>query len=72
MPENQSRSCPTLFVFGALECEPAGKTRITGLGAGMRQLAKTSLANVSVEVIEGANHGYEGREPALFEPFTAG
>ena len=60
-------SCPTLFVFGALECEPAGNQALPVCGAAMRQLAKTSLANVSVEVIEGANHGYEGREPALFD-----
>jgi|TARA_B100000959_G_scaffold187438_1_gene195996 dienelactone hydrolase len=60
-------SCPTLFVFGALECEPDGDQALPVCGAAMRQLTKTDQANVSIEVIEGANHGYEGQQTTLFD-----
>ena len=32
----------------------------------VKRLAALELEHVQVQVIEGANHGYENREPALF------
>lgn len=58
-------SCPTLFVFGAEEC--AGPQLEPTAGLAMRRLKAAHLAHVTVDVIEGANHGYAGREVALFE-----
>jgi pimeloyl-ACP methyl ester carboxylesterase len=58
-------SCPTLFVFGAEEC--CGPQELPLCGAAMRRLKEAAYAHVTVEVIDGANHGYENREMALFE-----
>ena len=49
------------------ECEPDGDQALPVCGAAMRQLTKTDQANVSIEVIEGANHGYEGQQTTLFD-----
>lgn len=57
--------CPTLFVFGAEEC--AGLQVEPLAGVAMRWLRAADLAHVTVDVIEGANHAYAGREAALFE-----
>jgi len=57
--------CPTLFVFGAEECR--GPQELPLCGAAMRRLRETAYTHVTVEVIDGANHGYEHRELALFE-----
>jgi hypothetical protein len=57
--------CPTLFVFGAEEC--AGPQAEPLAGVAMRRLRAADFAHVTVDVIEGANHGYAGREVALFE-----
>ncbi|WP_218673929.1 alpha/beta hydrolase, partial [Candidatus Entotheonella palauensis] len=57
--------CPTLFVFGAEEC--AGPQVEPTAGLAMRQLRAADFAHVTVDVIEGANHAYAGREVALFE-----
>ncbi len=57
--------CPTLFVFGAEEC--AGPQELPLCGAAMRRLRAATYAHATVEVIDGANHGYEGREMELFE-----
>ena len=57
--------CPTLFVFGSEEC--AGPQELPLCGAAMRRLKAVPYAHVTVEVIDGANHGYEGRDVALFE-----
>ena len=58
-------SCPTLFVFGAEEC--AGPQELPLCGAAMRRLRDAAYAHVTVEVVDGANHGYEGRAVELFE-----
>jgi alpha-beta hydrolase superfamily lysophospholipase len=57
--------CPTLFVFGAEEC--AGPQAEPTAGVAMRRLRAANYAHVMVDVIEGANHAYAGREVALFE-----
>jgi hypothetical protein len=57
--------CPTLFIFGAEEC--AGPQVEPTAGVAMRRLRAADLAHVTVDVIEGANHAYAGREVALFE-----
>jgi dienelactone hydrolase len=57
--------CPTLCVFGAEEC--AGPQVEPTAGVAMRRLRAAALAHVTVDVIEGANHAYAGREIALFE-----
>ena len=57
--------CPTLFIFGAEECD--GPQEEPSAGVAMRRLRKAEYAHVSVEVIDGANHAYAGREVTLFE-----
>ena len=57
--------CPTLFVFGSEECR--GPQELPLCGAAMQRLVHAAYAHVTVEVLDGANHGYEGREVALFE-----
>ncbi len=57
--------CPTLFVFGAEEC--AGPQVEPLAGVAMRRLRAADFVHVTVDVIEGANHAYAGREVALFE-----
>ncbi len=57
--------CPTLFVFGAEEC--AGPQVEPTAGLAMRRLRAADFAHVTVREVEGANHGYAGREVALFE-----
>jgi hypothetical protein len=57
--------CPTLFVFGAEECR--GPQELPLCGAAMRRLKAAAYDHVTVEVIDGANHGYENRERALFD-----
>jgi hypothetical protein len=57
--------CPTLVVFGAEEC--AGPQVEPTAGVAMRRLRAADLVHVTVDVIEGANHAYAGREVALFE-----
>lgn len=57
--------CPTLCIFGAEEC--AGPQVEPSAGVAMRRLRSADYAHVSVQVIDGANHAYMGREMALFE-----
>lgn len=57
--------CPTLFVFGAKEC--AGPEILPLCGAAMQRLRAAAYGHVTVEVIDGANHGYEERDAELFE-----
>lgn len=57
--------CPTLCVFGAEEC--AGPQVEPLAGVAMRRLRAANYAHVTIEMIDGANHGYMGREVALFE-----
>ncbi len=57
--------CPTLFVFGSEEC--AGPQILPLCGAAMQRLRDAAYGHVTVEVIDGANHGYEGCDAELFE-----
>ena len=57
--------CPTLFVFGGEEC--VGPQELPLCGVAMRRLRAAAYAHVTVEVVDGANHGYEGRAVELFE-----
>ena len=58
---------PTLFIFGSEECAVGGSQELPVCGAARRSLAKAGYAHVSVTEIQGANHGYLGREEMLFE-----
>jgi hypothetical protein len=58
---------PALFVFGGEECAIGGADELPVCGYAMRQLRAAALPGVTVEVVDGANHGYVGRELALFE-----
>jgi hypothetical protein len=53
-----------LFVFGAAEC--AGPQELPLCGAAMRRLRDAAYTHVTVQVIDGANHGYETKETELF------
>ncbi|MDE2803042.1 MAG: alpha/beta hydrolase [Chloroflexota bacterium] len=58
---------PTLFVFGAEECAVGGPQELPVCGAACRRLEDLAYPHVTVRVIDGAAHGYHGREEALFE-----
>ena len=58
--------CPALFIFGSEECGD-GPQRLPVCGAAMRSLRRADYPHVAVEVIDGASHGYVGRELPLFE-----
>ena len=57
-------SCPTLFVFGAEECE--GPEILPVCSKACERVRALDSAHVQVQVISGANHGYENREEVLF------
>ena len=59
--------CPTLFVFGSEECAVGGQQELPVCGAARRRLAAASHSHTQVVEIDGANHGYIGREDELFE-----
>ena len=59
--------CPTLFIFGEEECAVGGPQEIPVCGAARRGLEAVGYSYVQVSEIEGANHGYMGREGGLFE-----
>ena len=59
--------CPTLFIFGSEECAVGGPQELPVCGAARRSLRAAGYAHVEVREIEGANHGYMGREEELFE-----
>ncbi len=69
MAHAAATGCPTLFVFGAEEC--AGPQEMPLCGAAMRRLRAAAYAHVIVEVIDSANHGYQGREGELFDVMRA-
>ena len=58
--------CPTLFVFGSEECAVGGAQELPACGAARRGLGAAGYSHVEVKEIDGANHGYEGREGELF------
>ena len=59
--------CPTLFIFGSEECAVGGSQELPVCGAARRSLGATGYSHVQVIEIDGANHGYIGREDELFE-----
>ena len=60
--------CPTLFVFGAAECE--GEQTLPVCALACSRLLQADLSHVDVRVIAGANHSYEGEESVLYETIT--
>ena len=58
--------CPTLFIFGSEECAVGGAQELPVCGAARRRLAAAGYSHVQVREIDGANHGYAGREEELF------
>ena len=60
--------CPTLFVFGSEEC--SGPQELPVCGAAMRRLRTEGYPHVRVQVVEGANQGYQDRETRLFETIS--
>ena len=59
--------CPTLFIFGSEECAVGGTQELPVCGAARRGLGAAGYSHVEVKEINGANHGYAGREGELFE-----
>ena len=59
--------CPTRFIFGAEECAVGGPEELPVCGAARRSLGAAGYPHVEVSEIDGANHGYAGRERELFE-----
>lgn len=57
--------CPVMFIFGSEECH--GPQVLPVCEAAMRSIRAVGLPHVAIEVIDGANHGYRGRERQLFE-----
>ncbi len=57
--------CPALFVFGSEECGD-GPRRLPACGAAMRGLRDAAYERANVQVIDGADHGYSGRDTQLF------
>ena len=60
---------PALFIFGSEECGN-GPNRLPVCGAAMRSLRRANYPATTVEVIEGATHGYVDREIELFETIS--
>ena len=58
---------PTLYVFGAEECAVGGPQEIPVVGAARLGLEAAGYSHTQISVIDGANHGYMGREENLFE-----
>ena len=58
---------PTLYVFGGKECEIGGEEELPVCGLAMRTLKKIAYPHTTCKVVEGANHGYNGREMELVE-----
>ena len=59
--------CPTLFIFGSEECAVGGPEELPVCGAARHGLGTAGHSHVQVSEIDGANHGYIGREGELFE-----
>ena len=58
---------PTLYVFGGKESEIGGEEEFPVCGLAMRTLREIGYSHASVEVVDGANHGYNGRERELMK-----
>ena len=59
--------CPTLYIFGAEECAAGGPQELPVCGEARRRMEEAAYPHVRVRVIDGAAHGYQGREAELFE-----
>ena len=59
--------CPTHFIFGGEECAIGGPQELPVVGAARRSLGAAGYSHVRLNEINGANHGYAGREAELFE-----
>ena len=59
--------CSTLFIFGSEECAVGGPEELPVCGAARHGLGTAGHSHVQVREIDGANHGYIGREGELFE-----
>ena len=64
--------CPTLFIFGSEECAVGGSQELPVCGAARRSLETADYSHVRVREIDGASHGYTGREEVLFETMLSG
>ena len=62
---------PTLYVFGEKECHVGGDEELPVCGLAMRTLRETGYSHATVRVVQGANHGYIGREKQLMETVYA-
>ena len=58
--------CPTLYIFGSEECL-GGSEELPVCGSARNRLTAAAYPHVEVQVIDGANHGYAGRERELME-----
>ena len=58
---------PTHFIFGGEECAIGGPQELPVCGRARRSVAAAGYPHVQVTEIEGANHGYVGREEELFQ-----
>ena len=58
---------PTHYIFGGEECAIGGPQELPVCGAARRSVAAAGYSHVQVTEIEGANHGYVGREEQLFQ-----
>ena len=67
----ENTDCPTLFIFGSEESDVGGPQEIPVCGAAQRSLRTVGYSHVQVNEIDGANHGYAGRERELFETMLA-
>lgn len=67
----ENTGCPTLYTFGAEECAVGGPEELPVCGAARRSLEAAEYPHVQVSVIEGANHGYMGREQQIFDTMYA-
>ena len=62
---------PTLYVFGEKECQIGGEEELPVCGLAMRTLREIGYSHTAVKVVQGANHGYIGREKELMETVYA-
>ncbi len=62
---------PTLYVFGEKECHVGGEEELPVCGLAMRTLREIAYSHATVRVVQGANHGYIGREKELMETVYA-
>lgn len=62
---SRNTEVPTLYVFGGKESEIGGEEELPVCGLAMRTLRELGHSHTTVEVVEGANHGYIDREKVL-------